>query len=63
MLQEQQKEFNLKQTALTEAAVSMTEEDMLSKETQIQKYVQNCRSSSNKKPVDGLEEVDQMVEM
>ena len=58
MLQEQQKEFNSKQSALMEAGVSMTEADILSKETQIQKYVQDCRTSRHKGPVDSPEKVD-----
>ena len=44
-----------------EAGLSMTESDILCKETQIQKYVQDCRSSRHKKPVESLEEVYQMV--
>ena len=41
----------------------MMEADILSKETQLQKYVQDCRSSHHKGPVDSPEEIDQMVEM
>ena len=46
-----------------EAGVSMTGVDILSKETQIQKYVPDCCSSRHKGPVDSSEEVDQMVEI
>ena len=46
-----------------EAGLSMAESDILYKETQIQKYVQDCRSSRHKRPVDSLEEVYHMVEM
>ena len=46
-----------------EAGVSKTEADILSKETQIQKYVQDCRSIRHKGPLDSPEEVDQMIEM
>ena len=46
-----------------EAGISMKDADILSKETQIRKYVQDCRSRSHKGPVDSPEEVDQMVEM
>ena len=63
MLKEQQKEFNSNQSALMEAGVSVTEADILSKETQIQKYVQDCCNSLYKGPVDSPGEVDQMVEM
>ena len=44
VLKEKPKEFNSKQSALKEAGVLMTEADILSKETQIQKYVQDCCS-------------------
>ena len=63
MLKEQQKEFNSEQSALMKAGVSMTKGNLLFKETQIQKYVQDCRSSHQKAPADSPEEVDQMVEM
>ena len=63
MLKEQQKEFNSKQSALMEAGVLMTETDILSKETQKQKSVLDCRSSHHKEPVDSPKEVDQMVKM
>ena len=63
MLKEQQKEFNSKQSALMKAGVSMTKVNLLFKETQIQKYVQDCRSSHQKSPAYSPEEVDQMVEM
>ena len=46
-----------------EAGLSMAESDILYKEMQMQKYVQDCRSSRHKRPVDSLEEVYQMVEM
>ena len=62
VLKEQQ-EFNSNQSALMEAGVSMTEADILSKEMQIQKYVQDCCRSLHKGPVDSPGEVDQMVEM
>ena len=42
------------------AGISMKDADILSKKTQIQKYVQDCRSSRHKGPVDS-QEVDQMV--
>ena len=63
VLKEKQKEFNSKQSALKEAGVLMTDADILSKETQIQKYVQDCCSSRHKGPEDSPEEVGQMVEM
>ena len=63
VLKEQEKEFNSKRSALMGAGVSMTEADILSKEAHIQKYVQDCRSSRRKGPVESPEEVDQMVQM
>ena len=51
MFKEQKKEFNSKQSALMEACVSITGEDTLSKEMQIQKYVPDIRSC-HKVPVD-----------
>ena len=62
VLKEQQ-EFNSNQSALMEAGASMTEADILSKEMQIPKYVQDCCRNLHKGPVDSPGEVDQMVEM
>ena len=58
VLKEQEKEFNSKRSALMGAGVSMTEADILSKEAHIQKYVQDCRNSRHKGPVESPEEVD-----
>ena len=63
VLKEQQEEMNPKQSALMKAGALMTETNILYKETQIQKYVQDCRSSRHKGQVDSLEDVDQIVEM
>ena len=52
VFKEQKKEFNSKQSALMEAGVSITGEDILSKEKQIQKYVPDIRRSCRKVPVD-----------
>ena len=56
-----QQDFNAKQAALVEAGVAVTDADILSKDTQIQKFVQQCRKSHNG-PLSDPEEVDAIVE-
>ena len=56
-----QEKFNEKQAALMEAGVNKSEAAALGKETQIQKFVQQCRASHNG-PLGSPEEVDELVE-
>ena len=55
-----QKEFNAKQRALIEAGVTVTDADILAKDTQVQKFVQQCRKSHDG-PLNDPEEVDAVV--
>ena len=55
-----QKEFSEKQEALLRAGVTQTDAETLAKETQVQKYVQQCRTSHGG-PFNAPEEVDELV--
>ena len=50
----------MKQFALIEAGVSVTDADILSKDTRLQKFVQQCRVSHNG-PLNDPEEVEDLV--
>ena len=56
----EQNKFDTKQRALIEAGVTLTDADVLSKETQLQKFVQQCRSSHNG-PLNSPDEVEDLV--
>ena len=59
-VQKQQDEFNEKQAALLKAGVTKTDADILAKDSQMQKFVQQCRASHNG-PLNSPDEVDDLV--